>query len=57
MKLWQEAIALQHQHYPNTPIIVLVGKAHVMYDYAIPERVERRINDPNFTQTVILLDE
>ncbi|MEY2858235.1 MAG: hypothetical protein RLZZ74_2547 [Cyanobacteriota bacterium] len=57
--LWDEtmaeAIALQHQHHPNTPIIVLVGKAHVMYDYAIPERVKRRINNPSFTQAVILL--
>jgi uncharacterized iron-regulated protein len=58
--LWDEtmaeAIASYYQNHPNSQIIVLVGKAHVTDDYAIPDRVNRRINDPNFTQTKILLE-
>jgi uncharacterized iron-regulated protein len=57
--LWDEtmaeAIALHYQNYPHTQIIVLVGKVHIMYDYAIPDRVDRRISNPNFTQTILLL--
>lgn len=58
--LWDEtmaeAIALDYQKHPDTQIVVLVGKAHVMYDYAIPNRVNRRISNPNFTQTTLLLN-
>lgn len=57
--LWDEtmaeAIALYYQNHPQAQIVVLVGKAHVMYDYAIPDRVARRINDPEFNQTSVLL--
>lgn len=57
--LWDEtmaeAIAAYNHNYPHTKIIVLVGKVHVMYDYAIPDRVDRRISNPNFTQTILLL--
>ncbi|MEN9518450.1 MAG: hypothetical protein RLZZ381_1038 [Cyanobacteriota bacterium] len=56
--LWDEtmaeAIALRYQKHPNAQIVVLVGKAHVMYDYAIPDRVNRRISNPNFTQITLL---
>ncbi len=59
--LWDEtmaeAIALYYQNHPQVHIAVLVGKAHVIYDYAIPERVARRINNSSFTQTSFLLDE
>ena len=59
--LWDEtmaeAIALYHQQHPSTQIIVLVGQAHVMYDYAIPDRVARRINNDDLSQTTILLSE
>ena len=59
--LWDEtmaeAIAHYYQNHPQSQIVVLVGKAHVMYDYAIPDRVDRRIDDPSFMQTTILLDE
>ena len=59
--LWDEtmaeAIARYYQNYPQSQIVVLVGKAHVMYDYAIPDRVDRRIDDPSFKQTTMLLDE
>jgi uncharacterized iron-regulated protein len=58
--LWDEtmaeAIALYYQNHPHRQIIVLVGKAHVMDDYAIPDRVNRRIQDPDFTQTKVILD-
>ena len=58
--LWDEtmaeAIALHHQQHPNSQIIVLVGKAHVMYNYAVPDRVARRVNRPLFNQTTILLE-
>ena len=57
--LWDEtmaeAIARYYQNHPQSQIVVLVGKAHVMYDYAIPDRVDRRIDDPSFTQTTLLL--
>jgi uncharacterized iron-regulated protein len=58
--LWDEtmaeAIASYYQNHPQSQIIVLVGKAHVMDDYAIPDRVNRRINDPNFTQAKVILE-
>ena len=62
--LWDEtmaeAIALHHQKYPDSQIIVLIGKAHVMYDYAVPNRVARRIGEisnNDFAQTTVLLEE
>ena len=59
--LWDEtmadAIAQYYQNFPRSQIAVLVGKAHVMYDYAIPDRVARRISDPDFSQTSLLLGE
>ena len=59
--LWDEtmaeAIATYYQNHPQSQIVVLVGKAHVMYDYAIPDRVDRRIDDPSFRQTTVLLGE
>jgi uncharacterized iron-regulated protein len=58
--LWDEtmaeAIASYYQNHPRSQIIVLVGKAHVMDDYAIPDRVNRRINEPDFTQTTVILE-
>ena len=50
-----EAIANYYQNHPRSQIAVLVGKIHVMYDYAIPNRVARRIKDPDFTQKSLLL--
>ena len=58
--LWDEtmaeAIADYYQNHPQSQIAVLVGKAHVMYDYAIPDRVARRVVDPCFAQESLLLD-
>ena len=57
--LWDEtmaeAIALYYQNNPKSQIVVLVGKAHVMNDYAIPNRVKRRIKDRSFQDIVRLL--
>ncbi len=54
--LWDEtmaeAIALHYQNNPQSTIVVLVGKAHVMNDYAIPDRVNRRINNKSFQSNV-----
>ncbi|MEM7757598.1 MAG: ChaN family lipoprotein [Cyanobacteria bacterium P01_A01_bin.40] len=59
--LWDEtmaeAIALYWLNHPQSQIATLVGKAHIMYDYAIPERVARRINQTDFKQISCLLGE
>ncbi|MEM8827940.1 MAG: ChaN family lipoprotein [Cyanobacteria bacterium P01_G01_bin.19] len=56
--LWDEtmadAIAFYYQNNPQSQIVVLVGKAHVMEDYAIPDRVNRRISDPGFSSIIYL---
>ncbi len=56
--LWDEtmadAIAFYYQNNPQSQIVVLVGKAHVMEDYAIPDRVSRRISDRTFSSIVYL---
>lgn len=57
--LWDEtmadAIASYYQNNFPSQIVVLVGKAHVMNEYAIPDRVTRRIKDKSFTAKVFLL--
>ena len=57
--LWDEtmaeAIALYYQNHPKSQIVVLVGKAHAIDDYAIPNRVKRRIKDKSFQDVVYLL--
>ena len=59
--LWDEtmadAIARYYQEHPQSQIVVLVGKAHVMDNYAIADRVNRRIKDKSFSQTSFLLEE
>jgi uncharacterized iron-regulated protein len=59
--LWDEtmaeAIAQFRQANPDTQIIVLAGKGHIMYDYGIPSRVERRLADEDFRQTSVWLGE
>lgn len=57
--LWDEtmaeAIAFYHQQHGQAQIIVLVGKAHIMYNDAIPGRVARRANQPSISQKSFLL--
>jgi len=58
--LWDETMAEEisqyYQEHPQSQIVVLVGKAHVMDDYAIPARVARRIANKSFKQTTYLLE-
>lgn len=58
--LWDEtmaeAIAQFYLEHPQSQIVVLVGKAHVIDNYAIPERVARRIANKSFKQTTYLLE-
>jgi uncharacterized iron-regulated protein len=57
--LWDEtmaeAIANYYQDHPQSQIVVLVGKAHVMNDYALPNRVTRRIQNKFLRDLVYLL--
>lgn len=57
--LWDEtmaeAIASYYQNQPQSQIVVLVGKAHVMKNYALPDRVERRIQNQVLRDLVYLL--
>lgn len=61
--LWDETmaknIAEYHQNHPLTQIIVIVGRAHVINNYGIPNRVARRIEPNNFVQksVIFVLDE
>lgn len=57
--LWDEtmaeAIANYHQTNPQSQIMVLVGEAHVAHNYAIPDRLTRRIGQKSFRHSAILL--
>ncbi|MGB3532575.1 MAG: ChaN family lipoprotein [Microcoleaceae cyanobacterium] len=56
--LWDETMAEKVAEFvaqnPGYQVVVLVGKGHIIYDYGIPSRVERRLNSNNFTQYSIL---
>ncbi|MGV2829181.1 ChaN family lipoprotein [Myxosarcina sp. GI1(2024)] len=57
--LWDETMAAAISQYyrdnPQTQIVVLAGEGHVVYDYGIPDRVARRIDDASFRQTSVRL--
>lgn len=57
--LWDEtmaaAIAQYYRNNPQTQIVVLAGEGHVVYDYGIPDRVARRLDDASFQQTSVRL--
>ena len=59
--LWDETmaatIAQYYQTHPRSQIAVLVGQAHILFDYAIPSRVARRIDIPSFTQQSLILEQ
>ncbi len=59
--LWDEtmaqAIAQYYQSNPNAQIVVLVGEGHILYNYGIPDRVARRMNDKSFQQHSVRLGE
>lgn len=56
--LWDEtmadAIANFVQANPDFTVVVIVGKGHVMYNYGIPSRVERRLSDAATVQRSVL---
>lgn len=61
--LWDETMADQISRYllqhPDQTVVVLVGQGHVIFNYGIPSRVERRLRphfkDQVFTQRTMLL--
>jgi uncharacterized iron-regulated protein len=59
--LWDEtmadAIARFWLEHPDTQIVVLAGKGHILYDYGIPSRVARRLENHDFTQKSVWLGE
>ncbi|MEA5539507.1 ChaN family lipoprotein [Limnoraphis robusta Tam1] len=56
--LWDETmaetIAKYLQNHPKSQVIVLVGKGHIIYNYGIPSRVERRLSDRNLVQRSVI---
>ncbi|MEB3277963.1 MAG: ChaN family lipoprotein [Lyngbya sp.] len=56
--LWDETmaetIAKYLQNHPNSQVIVLAGKGHIIYNYGIPSRVERRLNNRNLVQRSVI---
>lgn len=56
--LWDETmaetIAEYLQNHPNSQVIVLAGKGHIVYNYGIPSRVERRLSDQNLVQRSVI---
>jgi uncharacterized iron-regulated protein len=56
--LWDETMADAIANYvkinPDSQVIVLVGQGHVIYNYGIPSRVQRRLEDINSIQRSIL---
>jgi uncharacterized iron-regulated protein len=56
--LWDETMAEKVAEFiaenPDYQVIVLVGEGHIVYDYGIPSRVERRLNSTGLTQYSVL---
>ncbi len=60
--LWDETMAERVANFvkqqPDTRVVVLAGRAHILYGYGIPDRVRRRMGQAKFThKTVLLTDE
>jgi uncharacterized iron-regulated protein len=55
--LWDETIAetiaQTYQQQPDRPIVVLAGQMHIIYDWGVPSRVQRRLGD-QVAQTSVL---
>ena len=56
--LWDEtmaeAVADYATAFPETQVIVLAGEGHVVFDFGIPSRVERRLGDDVLAYSVLL---
>ncbi len=60
--LWDETMAERVANFvkqqPDTHVVILAGRAHILYGYGIPDRVRRRMGQAKFThKTVLLTDE
>lgn len=57
--LWDETMAETIAQFlkanPDYQVVVLAGKAHIMYGYGIPSRVARRLGSGNLVQRSVLL--
>ncbi len=57
--LWDETMAEKIAQFikvnPDYQVVVLAGKAHIMYGYGIPSRVARRLGSSNLVQRSVLL--
>ena len=56
--LWDETMAESVADYvmasPDTQVIVLAGEGHVVFDFGIPSRVQRRLGDDLVAYSVLL---
>lgn len=56
--LWDETMAESVANYvidsPDTQVIVLAGEGHIVFDFGIPSRVERRLGDELVAYSVLL---
>jgi uncharacterized iron-regulated protein len=57
--LWDETMAEQIAQFikanPDYQVIVLAGKAHIMYGYGIPSRVDRRLGGGSLVERSVML--
>jgi uncharacterized iron-regulated protein len=57
--LWDETMAESIANFvkanPNDQVVVLVGQGHIVYNYGIPSRLERRLQGQQITQSSVLL--
>jgi uncharacterized iron-regulated protein len=57
--LWDETMAEKIAQFwsanPDYQIVVLAGKGHIQYNYGIPSRVERRLQERNLVQRSVWL--
>jgi uncharacterized iron-regulated protein len=59
--LWDETMAEKIAQFikanPDYQVVVLAGKAHIVYGYGIPSRVARRLNNERLVQRSVLLSD
>lgn len=59
--LWDETMAERVANFvkqqSDTRVVVLAGRAHILYGYGIPDRVRRRMGQTKFTQKTVLLSD
>jgi uncharacterized iron-regulated protein len=59
--LWDETMAERIANFvkqqPDYRVVVLAGRAHVIYGHGIPDRVRRRMGQSKFTQKTVLLSD